>query len=238
MAGVVNCLCRNKSDFCEIVKSIVQVPSYKYESYGFSYFLYRFCVDYVFFTALKRTQSLLNSSHTQPTVDEYRYTTPGELFTSTTNNLISSIFKNNITFINKMAADFSGKYQLCKSDNFDEYMVKMGVNENVRKTAVVMSPTCDIQQSGDNFVIKMVVPVLGVHIQKFSVGEPFDDISPTCEKRVVIVNWMGRNKLVFEDVDPNQNKPHRIIREILESGDMMVQCIKDDVKCTRIFKKI
>ncbi|XP_033125528.1 cellular retinoic acid-binding protein 2-like [Anneissia japonica] len=136
-----------------------------------------------------------------------------------------------------MAVNFTGKYKLCKSDNFEEYMLKMGVSENVRKTAVIMSPTCDIQQFGDNFVIRMNVPVLGVHEQKFSVGKPFNDISPTCEKRVVIVRWMG-DKLVFEDVDENENKPHRVIRELMDSGDMIVKCIKDEVVCTRIFKRI
>ncbi|XP_033104750.1 sodium/calcium exchanger regulatory protein 1-like [Anneissia japonica] len=134
-----------------------------------------------------------------------------------------------------MVVNFAGKYKLSNSENFEQYMKAMGVGAALRKTAALMSPTCEIDQNGDDFVIKMNVPIITTHVQKFRIGEPFEDISPTRDKVMVTVHWEG-DKLVFNDVEKS-DPPHYVTREI--SGDeMYVKCVKGDVVCTRTFKRI
>ncbi|XP_071963411.1 fatty acid-binding protein-like [Antedon mediterranea] len=133
-----------------------------------------------------------------------------------------------------MVVNFAGKYKLSKSENFDEYMKAMGVGLAMRKMAGLMSPSCEVTQDGDDFEIKMNVPMVNTHVQKFKIGEPFQDLAPTGEKIMVIVSWDG-DKLIFDDVDKT-DPPHQIIRE-LDGEDMVVKCIKGEAVCRRVFKR-
>ncbi|XP_071963327.1 cellular retinoic acid-binding protein 1-like [Antedon mediterranea] len=134
-----------------------------------------------------------------------------------------------------MVVNFAGKYKLSSSENFEQYMKAMGVGTALRKTAALMSPTCEIEQNADDFVIKMNVPIITTHVQNFRIGEPFEDISPTREKVRVVVSWEG-DKLVFQEVE-KADPPHIVTRELI-GDEMYVKCTKGTITCTRIFKRI
>ncbi|XP_070579209.1 sodium/calcium exchanger regulatory protein 1-like [Ptychodera flava] len=130
-------------------------------------------------------------------------------------------------------AGFGGTWVLARSENFEEYMKGMGVGTVMRKAASVLTPTCEVTQDGDDFEIKMMVPLKTV-VQKFKIGEPFEDMSPTGEMRKMVATWED-GKLAFDEVEQREVH-HRITREIV-GNEMVMTCVIGDVVCKRIFKR-
>lgn len=130
---------------------------------------------------------------------------------------------------------FYGKWKLDRSENFEEYLKQMGVMLPMRKAASMMTPTCEIDVVGDEFTIKMNVPVITLHVQKFTIGQPFDDLLPDGTKQNTIVVQEG-NSLVFREVEKS-DPPHLVTREV-QGDEMIMTCVKGDVTCRRIFKRL
>ncbi|XP_006822144.1 fatty acid-binding protein-like [Saccoglossus kowalevskii] len=130
--------------------------------------------------------------------------------------------------------DFSGSWKLSRSENFEEYLNGMGVGIIMRKAATIMTPTCKIIQNGDEMEIKMCVPMTTL-VQKFRIGEPFQDTSPSGEIKTMIAKWED-GKLVFNESEEKEVH-HSVIREIIDD-EMVMTCIVGDITCKRIFKRI
>ena len=130
---------------------------------------------------------------------------------------------------------FIGKWKLDRSENFEEYLKQMGVNLPMRKAASMMTPTCEIDSHGEEFTIKMNVPVITLHVQRFMMGKPFDDMLPDGTKQGTLVIQEG-NTLIFREVEKS-DPPHLITREV-RGDEMVMTCVKGDTNCRRIFKRI
>ncbi|XP_022087631.1 fatty acid-binding protein, liver-like [Acanthaster planci] len=132
---------------------------------------------------------------------------------------------------------FAGKWKLEKSENFDEYLRKMDVMLPMRAAAKVMTPTCEIAVEGNNFVIKMNVPVITLHVQKFKINDSFEDMLPNGNKQLTQVSWED-GKIVLREVDKS-DPPHVVTREVNENGtEMIMTCIKGDIVCKRHYRKM
>ena len=130
-----------------------------------------------------------------------------------------------------------GKWKLVRSENFEEYLKEMGVNTPMRKLAVHMYPTCDITRDGDaKFCIKMNVPVITIHEQRFTVGEPFEDLLPNGMKQMTIARLESEDKIRFIEHEAT-DQPHIVEREVV-GDEMVMTCTKGSVKCTRIFERL
>lgn len=135
-------------------------------------------------------------------------------------------------------AKLVGKWKLDRSENFEDYMVALGVSLPIRKAALIMpSPTCEITNPADNaFVIKMNVPVIMTHVQDFVIGQPFEDLVPNGEKQMTVVSQESDSKLVFAEENPS-DPPHVVTREI-DGEEMVMTLLKGDVSCKRVFKRV
>ena len=132
---------------------------------------------------------------------------------------------------------FAGKWKLEKSENFDEYLKKMEVMLPMRTAAKVMTPTCDIDVQGGSFVIKMNVPVITLHVQKFTLNQQFEDLLPNGTKQLTQVNWED-GKIVLREVDKG-DPPHVVTREVSDAGtEMTMTCTKGDIICKRFYRKV
>ncbi|KAF6720620.1 Cellular retinoic acid-binding protein 2 [Oryzias melastigma] len=74
------------------------------------------------------------------------------------------------------AADFSGRWRMKSSENFEELLKALGVNVFLRKIAVAAasSPAVEIAQQGDNLSIKTSTSVRTTHVS-FTVGQSFSE---------------------------------------------------------------
>ncbi|XP_066268934.1 sodium/calcium exchanger regulatory protein 1-like isoform X2 [Branchiostoma lanceolatum] len=132
----------------------------------------------------------------------------------------------------KMTADFNGKWKLVDSENFDAYLQAVGVNFMIRQMAKAVTPRQEIQQNGDNFVIKS--SGFQTKVTNFTIGEEFEDDSPIGKVKVK-ATWDG-GKLHF-DIDSPKGKLVND-REIRADGRMyLVMKAANGATCTRIFAK-
>ncbi|CAG2171595.1 unnamed protein product [Oppiella nova] len=69
--------------------------------------------------------------------------------------------------------DFTGKFKLTSSDNFDEFLKQLGVNFVVRNLAKSATPTVEISKDGDLFTIK-TISIKNTEI-KFELGKEFEE---------------------------------------------------------------
>ncbi|VTJ57512.1 Hypothetical predicted protein [Marmota monax] len=73
-----------------------------------------------------------------------------------------------------MPADLSGTWNLLSSDNFEGYMLALGIDFATRKIAKLLKPQKVIEQNGDSFAIH-TYSSLRNYLVKFKVGEEFDE---------------------------------------------------------------
>jgi hypothetical protein len=86
--------------------------------------------------------------------------------------------------------DFSGKWQLTDSRNFDEYLLAMGVNYLKRKVASGMKPVQEWTKQPDGTWQFAVSTPIGLKVEKFPVGvDVADEVDG--EKMVKTTTWDG-----------------------------------------------
>ncbi|XP_071833651.1 fatty acid-binding protein, muscle-like [Apostichopus japonicus] len=135
-------------------------------------------------------------------------------------------------------AKLVGKWKLDRSENFEDYMKAIGVSVLIRKAALIFpNPTCEIEQpSDDQYIITMNVPVVMTHVQKFTLGEPFEDMIPNGDKQMTIVEQDGDDKLHFREKDVS-DPPHVVTRELV-GNEMVMTLNKGSACCKRVFKRL
>lgn len=135
-------------------------------------------------------------------------------------------------------AKLVGKWKLDRSENFEDYMKALGVSVLIRKAALIFpNPTCEIERpSDDQYVITMNVPVVMTHVQKFTLGEPFEDMIPNGEKQMTIVNEESDVKLSFRE-EVVSDPPHVVTRELVDD-EMVMTLEKGTACCKRVFRRL
>ncbi|KAJ8044630.1 Cellular retinoic acid-binding protein 1 [Holothuria leucospilota] len=135
-------------------------------------------------------------------------------------------------------AKLVGKWKLDRSENFEEYMKALGVSVFIRKAALIMpNPTCEIEHPDDiQFVIVMNVPVVMKHVQKFTLGVPFEDMIPNGDMQMTVVSQEGDTKLTFRE-EVEGDEPHVVTRELVD-GEMVMVLKKGNTTCKRVFTRV
>uniref|UniRef100_A0A8D0WMK8 Retinol binding protein 7 n=1 Tax=Sus scrofa TaxID=9823 RepID=A0A8D0WMK8_PIG len=89
-----------------------------------------------------------------------------------------------------MPADLSGTWNLVSSDNFEGYMLALGIDFATRKIAKLLKPQKVIEQNGDSFTIH-TNSSLRNYLVKFKVGEEFDEDNKGLDNRKCksLVTW-------------------------------------------------
>ncbi|XP_074643140.1 sodium/calcium exchanger regulatory protein 1-like [Tubulanus polymorphus] len=145
---------------------------------------------------------------------------------------------------NMAPVDFSGTWELEKSENFEKYMDILAKNENfvVRqsmKMARYAKPVQTIRQNGDKFSIETKVTFWTGKIE-FTIGDDYES-NERGHKLKGVGQWEG-NKLVikYEPVE-NPTKLHKqiITREIIDDEMVMtLELVGEEFLCKRYYKRI
>merc|ERR1712121_356715 len=127
-------------------------------------------------------------------------------------------------------SDMNGKWKLDHQDNFEDYLVKVGLGLMKRKVAINMTPTQEVSIEGDTVNIKNS---LGSDVT-FTVGVEFEHESPTGDKFKATGSWEG-DKLITKATFKT-GEEHVTVREVV--GDEFIQTITlGDLVCKRVFKR-
>jgi len=130
-----------------------------------------------------------------------------------------------------MAEKFCGKWNLEKSENFDEYMKAVGVGMIMAKLGSTAKPVLTIAVDGDTWTLKSETTFKTTLIT-FKLGEEFDETTADDRKMKTTLTLAG-NTLTQ---DQKGDIPSTITREV--TGDkMLVTCKAKDVVATRHYVK-
>ncbi|VTJ91606.1 Hypothetical predicted protein, partial [Marmota monax] len=94
-----------------------------------------------------------------------------------------------------MPADLSGTWNLLSSDNFEGYMLALGIDFATRKIAKLLKPQKVIEQNGDSFAIH-TYSSLRNYLVKFKVGEEFDEDNKGLDNRKCKVSGWEHSSVV------------------------------------------
>jgi len=129
----------------------------------------------------------------------------------------------------------TGKYELVKSENFEEYMKAVGVNYVMRKMAATATPVAEITQDGDQWKIKTTTTFKTTEIS-FKLGEEFKEVTAD-----------GRNCLATITLENDQRMKHvqkcdginlTMYRDFTDDGMKMTLEAPQNIVSTRIYKKV
>ncbi|XP_064446024.1 retinoid-binding protein 7 isoform X1 [Mirounga angustirostris] len=89
-----------------------------------------------------------------------------------------------------MPADLSGTWNLLSCDNFEGYMLALGIDFATRKIAKLLKPQKVIEQDGDSFTIHTYSSLRNYFVT-FKVGEEFDEDNKGLDNRKCksLVTW-------------------------------------------------
>uniref|UniRef100_A0A8C4QN00 Fatty acid binding protein 7, brain, a n=1 Tax=Eptatretus burgeri TaxID=7764 RepID=A0A8C4QN00_EPTBU len=121
---------------------------------------------------------------------------------------------------------FCGTWSFVESQNFDEYMMAIGVNIAMRKVGNLTKPTVVISTEGEHVTIQTKSTFKDTEVA-FILGEEFDEL--TLDDRHAKTNFMlDGGKLI--QVQKWDGKETKIVREIVD--DQMVFGDIEDVRST------
>lgn len=124
-----------------------------------------------------------------------------------------------------------GKWNLEKSENFDDYMKAIGVGMATRLIGNKLKPSQEISVSDGNWSIKTVSTFKSSEL-KFKIGEEFDETTPDgrAVKTTVVADGTTLTATQSGDI------PTTMSRQFTKDTFTMILKAKD-VICTRVYKK-
>ncbi|XP_026204091.1 fatty acid-binding protein, heart [Anabas testudineus] len=131
-----------------------------------------------------------------------------------------------------MVEAFVGTWNLKESNNFDEYMKKLGVGFATRTVANMTKPTTIIVLDGDQLTVKTQSSVKN---SQFSckLGEEFDETTAD-DRQVKSILKIEDGKLVH--IQRWEGKETSLVREV-NGNTLMLTLTLGDVVCTRRYEK-
>lgn len=127
-----------------------------------------------------------------------------------------------------------GKYELTKSENFEEYMKALGVGMVMRKMAAASTPVTEITKTGDDWNIKTVTTFKTTEI-KFQLDKEFPETTADGRECQSKISMDGANTLVHTQTCKGQT--FKILREFTDN-EMKMTLEAPDVTCIRTYKKL
>ncbi|KRX79498.1 Myocyte-specific enhancer factor 2A, partial [Trichinella sp. T6] len=154
-------------------------------------------------------------------------------FASTKRN--SSAESGSCMHVTKMSENFVGKYKLYHSENFDQYMKKIGVDFATRKIASALSPTVEIIISGNVWTIKTTSTFKSEEAE-FELNKEIE-LTTMDGRNIKMLCTLENGRLIQKQMAIKAgDKDTEIIREI-NGNEMLTICKCEDVVCKRIYKR-
>nr|XP_060631517.1 fatty acid-binding protein 5-like [Anolis sagrei ordinatus] len=132
------------------------------------------------------------------------------------------------------AEAFLGRWRLVNSECFDEYMKMLGVSMPMRKLGAMAKPDVIISKDGDKFTVK-TESTFKTSEFSFILGETFDEDTIDGRKTQTLITLDDNN--VLTQKQEWDGKETTITRKI-EDGKLVVECVMNGVKCTRVYQKV
>ncbi|CAL2044344.1 unnamed protein product [Caenorhabditis brenneri] len=130
--------------------------------------------------------------------------------------------------------DIVGKWNFVSSEGFDEYLKEVGVGWAVRTIATKTKPTLEFTVKGDDWTMNSNSTFKNYTI-KWQLGTACDE--KTADGRdVSSVFSIENDRLVQVETGKGGGKDSRIERYI-ENGKLVIVCVCNGVKCTRVYEK-
>uniref|UniRef100_A0A3Q3XE02 Cellular retinoic acid-binding protein 1 n=1 Tax=Mola mola TaxID=94237 RepID=A0A3Q3XE02_MOLML len=136
-------------------------------------------------------------------------------------------------------ADFSGKWKMKSSENFEDLLKVLGVNVLLRKIAVAAasSPAVEITQQGDSLSIRTSTSVRTTHVN-FTVGQSFDEATVDGRPCTSFPKWETDTKISCEQTLQKGDGPKTAwTRELTNDREMILTMTAGDVVCTRVYER-
>ncbi|CAM5166720.1 unnamed protein product [Eretmochelys imbricata] len=133
-----------------------------------------------------------------------------------------------------MPVDFSGTWNLVCSDNFEGYMLALGIDFATRKIAKRLKPQKVIEQEGDSFSIQTTSAFRSYFVQ-FKIGEEFEEDNKGLDHRKCksVVTW-DNDKLVCVQTGDKKNRGWT---HWIEGDQLYLELCCEEQVCTQIYKR-
>uniref|UniRef100_A0A667ZDN9 Cellular retinoic acid binding protein 2, b n=1 Tax=Myripristis murdjan TaxID=586833 RepID=A0A667ZDN9_9TELE len=140
---------------------------------------------------------------------------------------------------NTEITDFSGKWKMKSSENFEELLKALGVNVFLRKIAVAAasSPSVEITQQGESLSIQTSTSVRTTHVS-FTVGQSFNETTVDGRPCTSFPKWETSSKISCEQTLQKGDGPKTAwTRELTNDGELILTMSAGDVVCTRVYER-
>ncbi|XP_011370848.2 fatty acid-binding protein, epidermal [Pteropus vampyrus] len=112
-------------------------------------------------------------------------------------------------------------------------MQVLGVGMALRKMGAIAKPDCIITSDGQNLTIKSESTLKTTQFS-CKLGEKFEETTADGRKTQTVCSFVNGALVQHQEWD---GKESTITRK-LEDGKMVVECVMNDVTCTRIYEKV
>ncbi|KAG5276898.1 hypothetical protein AALO_G00111030 [Alosa alosa] len=133
-----------------------------------------------------------------------------------------------------MPADYNGRWEMVKNENFEGVMKAIDIDFATRKIAAHLTQTKVLVQNGDRFETKTLSTFRNYEVN-FTVGEEFEEQTKGLDNRTVktLVKWDG-DKLVAVQ---KGEKANRGWTQWIEGDMLYLDITVEDQVCHQAFKK-
>ncbi|XP_045722277.1 fatty acid-binding protein 5-like [Mirounga angustirostris] len=125
-----------------------------------------------------------------------------------------------------------GRWRLVESKGFDEYMKEVGVGMALRKVGAMAKPDCINSSNDKNLTIKTESTLKTTQFS-CNLGEKFEETTADGRKTQTVCNFTDGALVQHQEWD---GKESTITRK-LENGKLVVECVMNNVTCTRVYGK-
>ena len=134
-----------------------------------------------------------------------------------------------------MADKFIGKWNLVDSENFDEYMKKVGVGLITRKMATTLKPVLTIESTGDHWKMTSA-STFKTSVTEFDIGKEFEEETPDGRKMKSVFNFEG-DKLIQQQKAIKPSDKDSTFERYIEGDKFVVVCKCEDVTSKRTYQR-
>ncbi|XP_033492760.1 fatty acid-binding protein, heart [Epinephelus lanceolatus] len=131
-----------------------------------------------------------------------------------------------------MVDAFVGKWDLKKSEKFDDYMKKLEVPFTTRHMASLTKPTTIILVDGDTVTVQTRSTIKNTELS-FKLGEEFDETTAD-DRKVKSIVTIDDGKLVH--IQRWNGKETSLVREV-EGDKLTLTLTMEDVVCKRFYER-
>ena len=125
-----------------------------------------------------------------------------------------------------------------KEENYNDFLVKLGVGFIMRKAATSGTPTMEISKEGNKWTLVTKTTFFTTEMtSNVELGVPFEELTTDGRKCKTTITMEGDSKLITNQVAAEAGKKSvKVIREFSDEG-IDIQMICEDVVSHVVFKR-